>query len=149
MTIRGSEIILPMFHVELSGDRPFAMDSVSADGISPDVFRQILERSFALLRDYLSGDVFTERPAEYHNGWRTRSISTSKHQIFLDDIKGRIQGMKSEGDFQVRLSLDDFRTVQGQQIPAFFKLEGKGFSLSFQLQDPKISFQEPASPTKQ
>ena len=138
-------LMVPMFHARLEDDQPFAMDPLPVDGLPPETFEKVMARSFVLLRDYLSGKLFDERPVDYHNGWRTRWMATPKHQIFLDDARTRIEGVKSEDDLPVRLSLSDFKTLHGHSVPGFFKLEGKGFSVSIQLQNPKASFADEAA----
>jgi len=138
-------LMVPMFHARLSGDRPFEMDPIPLEEVSREQFQKIMARGFTLMRDYLSGALFGERPVDYHNGWRTRWMATPKHQVFLDETRGRIQGVKSEDEFPVRLSIDEFKSIRGHTVPAFFRLEGKGFSFTFRLQNPKASFQETAA----
>lgn len=134
-------LFVPLFRLSIDSRDNFTMDAVPLEGVSPEALQQALSQSLLVLRDYLGGAVFRERPAQFHRGWRGDWISTATRQLFLSDGRQGVQGVKSVGEDRPRLSLDDFRLRQGRRIPLFLRLEGKGFAIGLHLPSPRIRFE--------
>lgn len=133
-------MFVPMFQISMTSSS-FAMDAIPLDGVSPDALRAGVEQGFGLMRDYLTGAVFSERPAEFNEGWRTQWIATPAYQLYLNDQKQFLKSFKRAEGVQGRLSLDGYQWMEDKQIPTIFKLEGKGFSFQINAGAPSVRFQ--------
>ncbi len=135
-------LFTPILRARVGADDSFEMDPVHLEGISPELLEETVSRSLRLMRAYFGGRIFEGRPAVFHKGWRTEWVAAPQGQFFFD---GRRQSLGSfqEAASGLRLSLDDFQARGGRRVPETLRLEGKGFSIEFRVQNPELRFSEP------
>jgi len=139
-------LLAPVFRAHLGRDGAFEMDAVSLPGIPQEAARETLSEGLRAVRDYLSGAIFRATPALYHKGWRTEWVATPGRRLFLDDARVRLKSFQEEGS-GLSVALDDFRSEDGRQVPAYLRLDARKFSMTFKVPSPLVQFsRSPSAP---
>jgi tetratricopeptide (TPR) repeat protein len=138
-------LFAPLFRVRL-GPEGFSMDAIRVEGVDPDLIRQAVDQVFVSLREYLSGELFTLRPARYEKHWWRRGwLMAAGRRLDLDATGVRLAAMASSSG-QGRVAFGDFVKVAGHLVPRQISLAGIGYALTIRLDQPKAEFlPEPGS----
>lgn len=134
-------LFVPLFRISLQGREGFQMDPLVIEGVSQDFLRENLFGMLQLLRDYLEGGMFRDKPSLYRRRWRSHQIVTPRGILLLSKDRTRLVGVQLPGRRGVRLSLSDYRLVDGKWLPATLTMKAKGFSLELRLSSLSANFQ--------
>lgn len=134
-------LFTPMFRASVSEGDGFVMDPLNVDGASSDLLQEYLYGGLRLIRDYLEGAVFREKPSTYRRKWRTHSIETPRGTLVLNKSRTRLSSVQAKGGRAMRLELSRYRSIAGRWVPTTLRLAGRGFSMRFKLQNPSIRFE--------
>lgn len=134
-------LYIPLFRIRAGRDS-FSMDPLNLEGVRSEEVLDAASQTFDLMRDYLSGALFQERPARYHKGWRRREVETAGHVLVLDSAGARAVSVKpKEGRYE--LSLDEFDFVRGRLVPRRLTVRGQGLSMSLSWESANIEHESP------
>jgi len=131
----------PIFEIRLSS-AGFSMDQVQLDGLDPGKVRDAVEESVSLMREYLSGRLYTLSPATYHKTfWRRRRwIEVPGWRLELDRASVRAETLRPLDKPDYALHLEDFGRTEGREVPRTLRVDGKGFSFAVRFDNVKIDF---------
>jgi tetratricopeptide (TPR) repeat protein len=130
---------MPMFRVSL-GPEGFLMDEIRAEGVDPRLVRQAVDRVFAVLREFLSGELFDRRPARWVKPWFRRGrVEAGGRRLELDKPGLRLAAVETP-DGGARVALGDYVRIDGRLVPRQASLSGRGYSFVLRLDAPKVEF---------
>ena len=132
-------LFTPLLRVRL-GPEGFTMDPIHIQGLDPAAVTDAAIHSFSLLRDFFSGKIYEGRPAVLKKAWGVSRIETPAFGFKLDSKAVRLDSVSPNDDKELRLELGGYGPVKGRQLPADFKIVGKGFSLGVYMQKSSVEF---------
>lgn len=135
-------VFTPMFRIRLNA-QGFAMDPVRVEGLDQKAMLDAAYAAFSAIRDYLSGRLFSLRPARYKRGWRSRQVSVPGWRLDLSPDGLMAVGLRPESPPEHRVTLEEWGRWKGRHIPRRIQVSGKGFSLTLRFDDVKIEVQGP------
>lgn len=141
-------LFTPVMTLELSGD-DFQMDQLNLPGVDPRAAKETAQAALMTMRDFLSGRIFSLRPAAYHKRFFSRrgEIRAGGWRLELDPGETLAVALYPDSGPVKRLDLDDFGRDQGRLLPRKLTARGRGFSFGLAFTDVKLELAEPSEAT--
>jgi len=137
-------LFIPMFRLRLNREG-FVMDSLRLEGLRPEAVMEAAHAAFSLIRDYLSGGIFSLRPARYKKGWRSQEIAVPGWTLSLSPDGLLPEALWPQAHAGTRLVLEDFSRAKGRQVPGRLKVLGRDYSLSLELKSLSLELEDQRS----
>ena len=140
-------LFTPVMRLELSG-QDFQMDRLALPGVSQEEADSAARAALSSMRDFLSGRVFSLKPAVYRKRWwsRKRELLAGGWTERLDAGETLAVELRPPSGPVSRLALDGFGRESGRLVPRKLTASGRGFSFDVAFTDVKISLAPAAAP---
>lgn len=135
-------LFTPIFRIRLN-EQGFIMDPIALPSVPQEALLEAAASTFGALRDYLSGRVFSLRPAAYKRGWRSRSLLVPGWRLFLDRKGLALDDLMPLSGPVSHLRLGEFSSYKGRQVPRRVAATGRGFSLEIRFTQVNIDLAPP------
>lgn len=132
-------LFTPLLRMRLSGTE-FVMDPIPLEGLDPGVVHEAVYEALSMMRDYLSGAVYSGRPARWRSGWRRSEVGVPGWKLGLGAGALRLESLSAENSSALRLDLGEFSVKAGRHLPAQMTVTGRGYALDFRVQKSNVEY---------
>lgn len=128
----------PLFRIRLAPEG-FVMDPIKLEGVPSERVIDAAYQAVSLMRDYLSGAAFAERPAAHKKRWGKRAVESARWRLELDKGWTKASTIAAK-DGKFELALKGFERAAGHDVPSVLEVSGPFFKLVLELEDAKFEF---------
>ncbi len=148
LTFKGQELdvdllgplFTPLFRVR-AGPQGFQMDPIHVEGLDDQAVADAAAQLFTAARAYLSGELWTLRPARYEKHWRSRFVDVPGWKIKIAREGGLAVDVSPAARPDFNLELQDFARYEGRFVPKRLVGSGRGYTMSIEFDNVKLDLE--------